>query len=212
MLDLTPEKALVFRITHRANIPWILAQGIHCRNSEAVDPNFVNIGNVELIDKRRSRQLNVPPYGTLSDYVPFYFTPRSIMLLNILTGYNGVRQRSREDIVIMVTSLRHLQARGRQFIFSDRHAYLHAAKFSSDLNDLGGLAWEDWRNSDFRNDAERPDKKERYQAEALVRENLGIDDLLGFATATAGSRDALKATCIDAGHDVQVISKSSWYF
>lgn len=111
MLDLSPAKALIFRITHRDNIPWILANGIHCRNSNRVDPNFVNIGNAELIHKRTSRQLMTPPYGTLSDYVPFYFTPRSIMLLNILTGYNGVRQRNREEIVFMVTSLRHLEAR-----------------------------------------------------------------------------------------------------
>ena len=67
---------------------------MHCRNSTIRDPNFVPIGNADLIDKRHTRQVRCPPGGTLSDYVPFYFTPFTPMLLNIKTGFNGVRQRS----------------------------------------------------------------------------------------------------------------------
>ena len=40
---LTPEKALIFRITDKDNIPWILGNGLHCRNSNHLDPNFVTI-------------------------------------------------------------------------------------------------------------------------------------------------------------------------
>lgn len=212
MLDLSPEKAHIYRITHRNNIPWILSNGIHCRNSGLTDPDFVNIGNVELIGKRTTRQIKIPPYGTLSDFVPFYFTPRSIMLLNILTGYNGVRQRQKSEIVTMVTSLPLLKERDKPFIFSDRHAYLLAAQFSDSLDDLDRLAWDDWRQSDFSYDAERPDKKERYQAEALVLHKLGMSDLLGFATADAASRDALKAIIEEAGMKTKVLAKPSWYF
>jgi hypothetical protein len=212
MIDVSAEKGRIFRITHVRNIPWILGNGIHCRNSGSSDPGFINIGSEELIEKRRSRMLPLPPHGTLSDYVPFYFTPRSIMLLNILTGYNGVRQRSAEEIVIMVSSLQHLHNRGRPFVFSDRHAYLLTANFSSDLAQLSSLAWDDWRNSDFKNDPERPEKKERYQAEALVHGNLGMNDLLGFATASAQSRDRLQSVVEEAGLDIRVIAKSSWYF
>jgi len=44
--------------------------------------------NPDLIDKRSRRVVDVTPGGTLSDYVPFYFTPYSIMMLNVMTGYN----------------------------------------------------------------------------------------------------------------------------
>ena len=84
--DLTAQKALIFRITHRDNVRWMLRNGLHCRNSAKRDPRFVSIGNQELIDKRNERQVPVAPGGTLSDYVPFYFTPFSPMLLNIKTG------------------------------------------------------------------------------------------------------------------------------
>jgi hypothetical protein len=106
-LSLTPGKALIFRITHRDNVPWILDNGMHAPNGAGVDPSFRNIGNVDLIDKRSRRVVEVPPGGTLSDYVPFYFTPHSIMLLNIMTGYN-VKKVPGEDIVILrfITSAR----------------------------------------------------------------------------------------------------------
>jgi hypothetical protein len=59
----------------------------------------------------------VPPGGTLSDYIPFYFTPYSIMMYNIRTGY-GVKQVPNEDIVIFVSSLPHVVAQGLRFVFT----------------------------------------------------------------------------------------------
>jgi len=53
--NLNPEKALIWRIVHRDNLPWILDNGLHCRNSLLQDPNFVNIGNPvrPLVDQLR---------------------------------------------------------------------------------------------------------------------------------------------------------------
>lgn len=84
--DLNPDKALIFRITHLNNVPWVLDNGLHCRSSDILDPNFVIIGNLELIEKRQCRVVDVGPGGTLSDYIPFYFTPFSPMMYNIKTG------------------------------------------------------------------------------------------------------------------------------
>jgi len=78
--DLTPEKALIFRIVHRDNIPWILDHGLHCKKSKVLDPNYVEIGNLDLISKRDTHPVVPPPSGTLGDYIPFYFTPFSPMM------------------------------------------------------------------------------------------------------------------------------------
>src|SRR5437879_3349079 len=98
MISLNPGKARIFRITHVSNVPWALANGLHCSNSAQSDPNYVQIGNSELITRRTTRVVPVPPGGTLSDYVPFYFTPYSPMLYNIKTGYNGITKRSMDEI------------------------------------------------------------------------------------------------------------------
>jgi hypothetical protein len=168
MSRISIENAYIFRITHIENVPWLLANGIHCRNSPNRDPNFRNIGNPDLISKRARRVVPVGPGGTLSDYVPFYFTPSSPMLYNIKTGYNGMRQTPMAQIVILVSSLHKVAADGLPFVFTDRHAYLQAAEFKSDLNDLSVIDWQILANRDFRRDTNDPGKIERYQAEALV--------------------------------------------
>ncbi len=81
---------------HRDNVPWILDNGLHCKNARVADPHFVPIGNLDLIDRRSRHQVPHPPYGTLADYVPFYFTPFSPMFFNIHTGWYGIRKRSNE--------------------------------------------------------------------------------------------------------------------
>ena len=128
---LNPDKALIFRITHRENLPWILRNGISCRSGNAQDPNFRRIGNPELIEARRDRPVPIPPGGTLADYVPFYFTPFSPMVLNIKTGYGGIPQQANDDIVILVFSLRRAEQDGLRFVFTNRHAYLAAPSIST---------------------------------------------------------------------------------
>jgi hypothetical protein len=60
-LDLTPAKALIFRITHIANVPWLLDNGLHCPNSDLRDPSFRRIGNLDLIAKRENRVVPIAP-------------------------------------------------------------------------------------------------------------------------------------------------------
>src|SRR6266849_5957268 len=124
MSNLTPEKALIFSIIHLVNVPWILANGLHCSSSNQSDPNYVQIGNGEIITRRAARVVPVAPGGTLSDYVPFYFTPYSPMLLNIKTGRVGVTQRPMSEIAILVSSLPEMQKQAIPFVFTDRHAVL----------------------------------------------------------------------------------------
>jgi ssDNA thymidine ADP-ribosyltransferase, DarT len=89
---LTPDKAYIFRILHRQNLPLLLKDGCMCRNRVA-QGTYAEIGNQELIARRKDRVVPCAPGGTLGDYVPFYFTPYSPMLYNIKTGY-GVPQQS----------------------------------------------------------------------------------------------------------------------
>ena len=53
------------------------ANGLHAKTGDRSDPNFRQIGNCDLIRKRTDRTVAVPPAGTLSAYIPFYFTPFS---------------------------------------------------------------------------------------------------------------------------------------
>lgn len=114
--NLNPDKALIFRIVHVDNIEWILdAGGIDCRNSLEPNPDYINIGSPELIDRRARHTVPVGQQGALSDYVPFYFTPFSMMMYNIHTGYGGIRKRMNSEIVIFVSSIHRLEALGLDY-------------------------------------------------------------------------------------------------
>ena len=52
VLELTAQRARIFRITHIENLHWILAHGLQCGSSAVQDPNFIQIGNPDLIVKR----------------------------------------------------------------------------------------------------------------------------------------------------------------
>ena len=211
MLDLTVEKALIFRITHISNVPWLLENGVHCPNSDIRDPNFRRIGNLDLIAKRVYRAVSRPPGGTLSDYVPFYFTPCSPMLYNIKTGYQGVEKLPMADIVVLVSSLHRIRELGIDFVFTDRHAYLMAAQYSSDLDDLNVLDWPRLSARDFKKKLDEPDKMERYQAEALIHRHLPVNGIVGLACYGEAQRESLRAIITQRGLAMPVAARPVWY-
>lgn len=212
MIRLSPEKGLIFRITHIENVPWALANGLHCRRSPVCDPNYREIGNPDLIQKRHHRPIPIPVGGTLSDYIPFYFTPYSPMLLNIKTGYNGMKQTPMQEIVIFVASLHRLAQEGIPFVIADRHAYLATAKFVGDINGLDLLDWPRLQTRDFKHDPDDPGKFERYQAEALIRDHLPVSALSGILCYGPEQASILQAH-VDAHHcPTSVLQRRDCYF
>jgi hypothetical protein len=210
--DLNPTKALIFRIMHRNNVSWMLDHGVHCRNSNQIDPNYVNIGNEELIEKRHHHPVRHAMGGTLSDYVPFYFTPFSPMMYNIKTGWNGIRQRANEEIVILVSSLHRIHELQQPFLFTDMHAYLAASNFYADLADLDKIDWRILQQRDFKRDLNDLGKVDRYQAEALIRNTMPLQGLLGLVCYNETVESQLRAETAKRGQVLTVRIQPGWYF
>lgn len=204
--------ARIFRITHIKNVPWILRHGLHCRSSDIADPDFVPIGNPDLIHKRSDRPVPIPPGGWLADYVPFYFTYASPMLYNIVTGYQGIKQVPRSDIVILVASLRDLVDRTVPVIFTDSHAYPQTARYFSSPDDLDRIDWTLLQQRDFKRDPDDPGKVERYQAEALVHRHLPVGHLIGMIGHTENEVRTLRRWGEEAAVDLKVAARPNWYF
>ncbi|MEX0943653.1 MAG: DUF4433 domain-containing protein [Pseudomonadales bacterium] len=209
--NLNAERALIWRIVHRQNVPWILENGLHCSNSDVRDPEFIQIGNEEIIEKRTGRDVPIHPGGSLSDYVPFYFTPFSPMMFNIHTGH-GVHRRDNREICILVSSLHKVQEAGVEFVFTDRHAYQPLAEYYSEIEDLVNVDWASLRERDFRRDPENPLKFEKYQAEALVYRHLPVECLIGIVCYDANSKEQLTDSANERGIDLDIEHRPGWYF
>lgn len=210
--NLNPEKALIWRIVHRDNLRWILANGLHCGNSPVKAPDWINIGNPELISKRASHPVPQAPGGVLNDYIPFYFTPFSPMLHNIRTGWGGIQKRTNEDVVILVSSLHHVAGQGLPFLFTDSHAYYRWANFYSDLADLTNIDWPLLQRRDFRRDPDDPAKFERYQAEALIYQILPVSGLLGMVCYTEALKILIAQEVQARNLNLPVHARPEWYF
>jgi hypothetical protein len=210
--SLNSQKALVWRIVHKDNIPWILQHGLHAGNSHTQSPDWVHIGNPELTEKRARHNVPVSPGGVLNDYVPFYFTPFSPMLRNISTGWGGITKRYNEDIVILVSSLRKLKEMGYPFVYTNSHANYIWSNFYTDLTDLNQIDWPLLQTRDFKRNPDDPGKFERYQAEALVYECCPIEALMGMVCYSDNTKQQLDVLTGQYGHKLDVHARPEWYF
>ncbi|BCB06699.1 hypothetical protein HHSLTHF2_05890 [Vreelandella venusta] len=211
--NLNPSKALIWRITHRQNLPWIMANGLHAGHSRGKRAaEWVVIGNKELIGRRAHRNVPLAPSGVLNDYVPFYFTPFSPMMYNIHTGRGGVKTVANRDIVILVSSLHKIAELGLPFVYTDRHAYPVTAHYFNDLGSLSAIDWPLLQQRNFQRDPDDPEKIERYQAEALIHQYVPIQALLGAICYTPQVQLELQQQAAELGVALDIHCRPSWYF
>ena len=155
--------------------------------------------------------MEVGPRGTLGDYVPFYFTPFSIMMYNIHTGY-GVSQVPNEEILIIVSSLVRVSTLNIPFVFTDQHAYPAMANYYTNLANLDQIDWGLLNRKDFRHDPDDPAKKERYQAEALIWKHVPLNALLGICSCNTAVDTFVKAELARRNLEIESSVQRGWYF
>lgn len=81
------DKIWVFRIVPIQNLELLLHDGLYCKNADKKDKEFVIIGSQEIVNQRDTRVVKCYPDTVVNDYVPFYFSVRTPMLYNIITGH-----------------------------------------------------------------------------------------------------------------------------
>lgn len=134
--------------------------------------------------------------GTLADYVPFYFAPRSPMLYAITGGLVSVAAARTEEIVYLVSSTQTLRAAGLTVIASNRHAELDYAEITDHdeaLDRDGFIDWPLMTATYWNNTPDDPDRKERRQAECLVHPLVPWQLIEGVATKSERARRATGA-------------------
>lgn len=172
-INLTDMSTLIYHMTHIANVESILREGrIYCDAvaERLLRPRSIAYGHLKAW--RASKQVPVPPYGTLADYVPFYFAPRSPMLFAIQRGYVN-SSLAQHEIVYIVSTVEMVQQHGKPFVFTDGHPLSEITCFSNNLAELDEFVdWEVMRSPYWYDCAEYPDRKRKRQAEFLVHAEL----------------------------------------
>lgn len=209
-----PSPCRIFRILHIDNLPGIIEQGgLWCGNEMASRSiEYKQIGLQNLTQQRQGRPVPTAPGGNLNDYVPFYFCPRSVMLFNIHTGRVPTYTEGQEPIIYLVTTVEKIVEDGHPFAFTDRHAKMTVARFSTDPAELEALDWPTIQSTDFAHRVDDPERKDRKAAEFLVHRFVPLTSILGIGVYSQSWKDDCERLLAGAPVELRVKVHPSWYF
>ncbi len=221
-----PIPTRLFHITAIANLDAILQAGCLLSKTEVARKGLVyqNIAYQGAQGKRAMKAVPIAPGGTIHDYVPFYFAPRSPMLMAINSGRVQGCDWRQDDIVHLETTVEHVSSLNSPFVFYDRNATLD---YSQPFNDVAHLdtavAWdlltEETRMDGFckywHNVHDKPryaDRMERRQAEFLVHQSVLLTTFTRVGVNSAAKQALVSAKIASFGGQLRVDVMPAWYF
>lgn len=204
----------IYHFTHVRHMADIASRGLACDSvAQAEGLIRVEIGETSIKAQRRRRRVPLSPGGHVSDYVPFYFAPRSPMMFSIEKGNVATYLEGCDELVYLVSSLQRLEAWGITYLVTDRNAALSIAEFR--LGGVGPLDHVDWplmRAGSWKNTSEQPDRKERRMAECLVRDVLPWAAVERVVTRNEAIAERARRALAAAGAAIPVTVARHWYF
>jgi hypothetical protein len=211
-----PNPIPLYRLVHVDNLPTLLARGaLHAPNTTPNDGlPYRTIHNAGVQVSRHSNQIWCGPRGTCHDYVPFYFGPLSVMLLNLKTGRVDGYNEGQAPLIYLTTTVQRVLDAGCRFVFSDGHGL---ARFTSWYDDLAQLDQVDWDLVAARYWADTPDdndRQRRKQAEFLIWRSLDWSLIESIGVLNRQVKLDVEAVLGQYPHRPQprVEVKSEWYY
>jgi hypothetical protein len=154
----------------------ILSDGLYCKNAGKNTENYMNLGSQDVINRRDTVVVKCFRDTVVNDYIPFYFSIRTPMLYNIITGH-GVPAFPQEDIVYLCFRLVDLATNDFKWCYTNGNAAGAITRFYSSLDNIDvNLDWHSIRTTDFRDDNSDGDEDRirKKHAEFLVKDYVPV--------------------------------------
>jgi len=210
----TTAVTLVYHITHINNLEAIIDEGgLRCDRAVA-DRQLAerSLAHTHIKERRAKKPVPVCAGGTLADYVPFYFGPRSPMLFVISRGGVEGHAEGQGPVLHLEASAERIADAGLSYAFTDGHAVMAYSDFYDDLSDLSCVDLDLMKERYWQDTNDDNDRKRRRQAEFLVHDFLPWDlvERIGVLNATyCGRVEELVAGC---PHTPEVTVARGWYY
>jgi hypothetical protein len=165
------------------------------------------------VQRRRARR-HVPykPYGTVHDYVPFYFAPRSPMLYTIVQGNVHSYSEGQDPLVYLVSTVQAIHEAHLQFVFTDGHCIIEYTNFYDDLADLSQIDWSLMRAHYWANTPDDSDRVRRRQAEFLVYRACPWHLITEIGVINREIKKVVVDSLERSSYKPPVIVRNSWYY
>lgn len=212
----TPNPTHIFHITHIKNLITIInSGGLNAWSTMNLNNmHYTNIAHQTIQDQRATTHVVIPPYGTLHDYVPFYFAPLSPMLYSIYRGNVSGYSDGQSYIIYLVSSAQIVASHGLPYIFTDGHGIMFYTNFYNNLNDLDNVDWEIMRAKYWADTEDDLDRKRRRQAEFLVHRFFPWQLINQIVVINNKMASMVKST-LDSyinTHKPPIYVKPQWYY
>ncbi|AKT38045.1 type II toxin-antitoxin system toxin DNA ADP-ribosyl transferase DarT [Chondromyces crocatus] len=204
----------IYHFTCTDNLVGIVARGLECSKLlHAREATFTNISFPDVQALRATKRVMTPSGGTLHDYVPFYFAPRSPMLYTIKRGNVGAfRNRSQEELVYLVTTAHTIREAGIPFAFTDRHAVHVLANYHANLAHLDKIDWPLMSATMWSDTKEDPSRMARRMAEFLVYGRVPWSLITEVVTMTPQAARRVASIVHGGPVEKRVSVKPGWYY
>jgi len=206
-----PGVPAIYHFTDVDNLAAIMAASeLRCHSAAGC---AVDIADATIKSRRMTKRVPCGPGGTVGEYVPFYFAPRSPMLFRIQKGGVEGVDSDPARLVYIVSSSEAVAGAGHACVFSDGNAAAAFTDFYDDLNLLADVVdWPLMRARYWSNNDDDNDRVRRRCAEFLVHRVLPLELVDELCVRDAPTQVAVRAALAAAGWEVSVSIRSNWYF
>lgn len=164
---------LLYRAVHGRVLPSLIERGLLCRRRVIEEQiAFQSISNEEIERDRAMTVVGCGPGGSLHDYVPFHFGPRSPMMCRISYRNLPNYQEGQRPLVYVVTTIGAVIDAGCAFAFADGHPTMALTDFYDDLDMIDHVDHALMRERMWTDTQEDNDRARRRQAEFLVHDRV----------------------------------------
>lgn len=210
-----PHTTPIYRLMYVDNLATCMKrQGMHAPNKVPGDGlPYRTIHNIDIQKERKIRLIPCGPCGTIHDYVPFYFGPRSPMLYQLHTGWVPGYSEGQEPLVYVVSTAEAIAHAGLAFVFSDGHGIAAYTSWYSNMKDLGKVDWKAVYAEQWKDTVEDMDLQRRKQAEFLVHGFCPWEVVqeIGVLNESARNR-VMNIIAAYSSYSVSVCVRSQWYY
>jgi hypothetical protein len=210
-----PDPTPIYRLIHADNLAVCLSRGaLHAPNYTPQDGLlYRTIHREDIQVGRRVHELAVGPRGTIHDYVPFYFGPRSVMLYQLATGWVPGYQEGQEPLIHLVSDCQAVAAAGIGFAFSDGHGLARFTAWYAELADLDRVDWDAVYARQWRDTPDDMDRQRRKQAEFLVHRSMPWGLISEVGVYNDAARERAEAVLASHGRgSLPVRLRPEWYY
>jgi hypothetical protein len=215
-MAMPPNPIWLYRLVHVDNLATLLSRGaLHAPHFTPADGlPYRPIHDVAVQENRHIQPIPCGPGGTVHDYLPFYFGPHSVMLLNLKTGRVAGYNEGQAPLVYLVTKAQAVIEAGCQFVFSDGHGLARFTGWYDDLNKLDALDWSIVGERYWSDNQQDNDRQRRKQAEFLVWQQLDWSLIVGIGVLNDAVKQRVEEVLeqFPQRHRPPVKLKPQWYY